>query len=112
MESDVLQRINLTMRVKKDSIQKLAIAVNMNKTTLAGKLNGTRGLDLDTFCRIVDVYPSISAEWLLRGSGEMESTPQMTDKELQEVCIDQAKEIYRLRIKVAELEGEKKGLAL
>ena len=30
------------------------------------------------------------------------------DPELKAVCIDQAKEIYRLKMRLAELEGEKK----
>ena len=111
MESDVLQRINLLLRVKKDSIQKLANVVNMNKATLAGKLNGTRGMDLDTLCRIVEAYPTLSAEWLLKGVGNMEISNAPDDPEIRAVCIDQAKEIFRLKQRIAELEGEKKDRA-
>lgn len=38
----------------------------------------------------------------------MENTDSNHDAELEAVCIDQAKEILRLKMKIAELEGEKK----
>ena len=41
----------------------------------------------------------------------MEYNSSTSDAELQAVCIDQAKEIYRLKLRVAELEGEKKDRA-
>ena len=38
----------------------------------------------------------------------MENMDLTPDPELKAVCIDQAKEIYRLKMRLAELEGEKK----
>lgn len=58
---------------------------------------------------ILRVFPELSAEWLLRGTGPVEGVVQ--DAELRAVCIDQAKEILRLKLRVAELEGEKKDRA-
>ncbi|GAB7122220.1 transcriptional regulator [Bacteroides fragilis] len=45
--------------------------LSMRETTLNGKLNGTRGLDLDTLKSIITHFEDLSAEWLLRGEGEM-----------------------------------------
>lgn len=41
----------------------------------------------------------------------MELSNSSSDPELKAVCIDQAKEILRLKLRIAELEGEKKELA-
>ena len=82
--------------------------LNMRPSTLGGKLNGSRELDLLTLESIIIKFSSLSSEWLLRGVGPMEITDSTPDPELKAVCIDQAKEIYRLKQRIAELEGEKK----
>lgn len=38
----------------------------------------------------------------------MERTDAPAELELKAVCLDQAREIYRLKQRLAELEGEKK----
>lgn len=65
-------------------------------------------MDIDTLCSILDIFPELSTEWLLRGIGEPTSSPSAIDTELQETCIEQAKEIFRLRRQLAELQGERK----
>ena len=47
----------------------------------------------------------------MRGVGSMLLDGSGPDPELRAVCIDQAKEILRLKLKIAELEGEKKDRA-
>lgn len=47
----------------------------------------------------------------MRGVGPMLLDGSGPDPELRAVCVEQAKEILRLKLKIAELEGEKKGLA-
>jgi len=108
MEKDVTQRVNKFVRVSNLTIQMLAESINMNRNTLAGKLNGSRGMDIDTLEAIMKKFPLLSAEWLLRGIEPMERNDTAPDPELKAVCIDQAKEIYKLKQRIAELEGEKK----
>lgn len=105
MELDVIQRIRGYIKVQGVSVIKLSNELNMSSSTLAGKLNGGRGLDLDTLCSILEHFPELSSEWLLRGKGEPTSSPSAIDTELQETCIEQAKEIFRLRRQLAELQG-------
>lgn len=111
MESPIFQRIRQYLKLKRLSIAELADTLNMKPSTLGCKLNGSRELDIDTLEGIIGKFPLLSAEWLLRGIEPMERTDITPDPELKAVCIDQAKEIYRLKQKIAELEGGKKQLA-
>lgn len=103
MERDVIQRLRGFFKAKEISVQKLSALLNMSGSTLSGKLNGSRGLDLDTLSLILMQYPELSTDWLLRGQSEP-TNPAAVDTELQETCIEQAKEIMRLRKRIAELE--------
>ena len=104
MESPIYQRVKLFIKSKHFSVSELADMLNMKPSTLGGKLNGSRELDLLTLESIIIKFSSLSAEWLLRGDGPMEITEFTPDPELKAVCIDQAKEIYRLKQRIAELE--------
>lgn len=111
MEKAVIQRINRFLRYSNFTTQMLAECISMNKSTLAGKLNGARGLDIETLEAIMEKFPLLSAEWVLRGKEPMELREPTPDPELKAVCIDQAKEIYQLKQRIAELEREKKDRA-
>ena len=104
----VTQRIKEYFKEKHLSINAASKLAGMNQTTLNRQLNGTNGLSCECLAAIVAAFDELSAEWLLRGKGSMGLTIDKTDEELQAVCIDQAKEILRLKLRVAELEGEKK----
>ena len=108
MEDDVRQRLRLF--VKSKGISVVAEEIGYKQSTFSSKLNGDRGIDLNFIEALLMRYPELSAEWLLRGTGHMEFSSS-SDQELQAVCIDQAKEILRLKLKIAELEGEKKDRA-
>jgi hypothetical protein len=106
MENEVRQRLRMFLKGKQTA--NLADELGYKSSTLSSKLSGARGIDLAFLCVVLDHYSSLSAEWLLRGTGQMECGPSGADPELKAVCIDQAKEIYRLKMRLAELEGEKK----
>ncbi len=106
MESPIVQRIRQFLKLKHHSIAEIAEQLEMKQSTLGGQLNGSRGLDVCTLENMVKVLPEISAEWLLRGIEPMERTAPTPDPELKAVCIDQAKEIYRLKLRISELEGK------
>lgn len=107
MENDVILRLKTYMKSGRYTIRLLANKTQINEGTLSAKLNGGRGMDLQTLCVILDSLPELSAEWLLRGNGSMEIQPTSTDEELRNVCIEQAKEIYQLRNQLARLKEEK-----
>lgn len=109
MEESV--RLRLRTFVKTKGIGIVATEIGYKQSTFSNKLSGERGIELELITGLLEHYPGLSAEWLLRGVGPMEYNSSSSDTELQAVCIDQAKEIYRLKLRVAELEGEKKDRA-
>ena len=50
--------------------------LNMPEKTFNNKMNGLRGLDLDTLTSVLLHYGDISAEWLLRGEGNMNKSEE------------------------------------
>lgn len=108
MENNVRQRVIAFLKAKRISVNALSKEVNLKQNTLNGQLNGTAPLSFITISALITQYPELSAEWLLRGEGQMEKTDSPADLELQAVCVNQAKEIYRLKQRIAELEEPKK----
>lgn len=71
MEKDVTERLNKFIKAKRLTNRYIADKINMAEATLNNKLNGTRGLDLETLQKILAQFKDLSANWLLRGEGEM-----------------------------------------
>ena len=111
MEISVNQRIKEFLIFKRISINALCKELNLKQSTINSQLKGTATLSIESVLPIIKAFPSLSTEWLFRGSGKMELSDAPDDPELKAVCIEQAKEIYRLKLKVSELEGEKKDRA-
>ena len=60
------------MLTRKDvSVLKLSKEIGIPQTTLNSQVNGRSTMSVDTFEAIANHFPDISAEWLLRGEGEM-----------------------------------------
>ena len=111
MEDSINKRVMAYIKDKTITIKSLAAIIKVNEKTLGNKLTGRIRMDLDTLLAILSAFENLSSEWLFRGKGSMELSSAQADVELGEVCIDQAKEIFRLKQRVAELEGEKKDRA-
>lgn len=71
MESLIIQRISSILDHNKVTKQNLANEINMNQTTLGRQLKGEQALSAKLIEGLLHVFPDISAEWLLRGEGEM-----------------------------------------
>lgn len=110
MENEVRDRLRLYLR----GIQgpNLAQKLGYKPATFSSKMSGARGIDLEFLCIVLNKFPELSAEWLLRGTGSMELEESgLSDPELKEICIEQTREIYRLRQRLDEYEQPKKGHA-
>ena len=55
------------------SVNKFAAALGLRQTTLNDQINGNSKISATVILAILSVHPNISAEWLLRGKGEMYS---------------------------------------
>ena len=111
MENPVAQRIKDILTEKRWSVNALSKALDISQPTLSRQVSGYVAIDSKLILGLLLLFPDVSAEWLLRGAGNMTLEHETTDAELKAVCIEQAKEIFRLKNRIAELEGEKKGLA-
>lgn len=65
--TEVLHRMKQYMSDNKCTIRRLAGMVGISETNLSQKLSGTRGLDVNELCRVLEAFPELDAEWLLRG---------------------------------------------
>ena len=68
---DILTRLKEIVAYGGMSIRALAIRSGIPQKTLDNQIKGLRGISIETVVSILQAYPEISAEWLLRGNGEM-----------------------------------------
>ena len=86
-----------------------AAKIGVQQMTLWGQLNGKRKLSLDTVLAILNSYPDLSAEWLLRGTGEMKKGNDEQGKRLDnlvDVISMQQETIRNLQDKIKQLQNQ------
>lgn len=97
MEEAIRKRINLVINESKMSQTAFADAINVVQVTLNRQLKGQRGVSLDTISSILQYQTDLSAEWLLRGEGEMRKTTELPPVDVSsEESIEHSAEIARL----------------
>lgn len=97
-----------------------ALSCGMRQNTFNNQLNGIRELSLSTVMAILQNYPSVSSDWLLRGEGEMfktESVDSNADRvmklvdtitTLQEALNAKSETISTLSERIKQLESQLK----
>ena len=68
--ADVRNRINLLLKEKGLSQNSVAGGDTPTQKRLNSQLSHGSNISLDTILRVLDACPDVSADWLLRGSGE------------------------------------------
>ena len=71
MENAMLERLRGVRASKAKSVNNFAILIGMSQTTVNGIMLGSRGVSVDIIVAVLTAFPDISAEWLMRGEGEM-----------------------------------------
>lgn len=74
----VRNRINDVLREKGLTENSVAAGVSAVQSRLNSQLSHGGKISLDTILRILDACPDVSAEWLLRGTGEMYKSAKIT----------------------------------
>lgn len=74
----VRNRINDVLREKGLTENSVAAGVSAVQSRLNSQLSHGGKITLDTILRILDACPDVSAEWLLRGTGEMYKSTKIT----------------------------------
>lgn len=71
MENAICQRIMDFLSVSKLSINALSRTIGMTQSTVLRQLKGEQALSSKLLDGILSCYPDLSAEWLMRGKGDM-----------------------------------------
>ena len=79
MENAVKERIKEVLHYKKITLSGFAGDNNALQKKLSRQINLGGGLTFETISAILERYPNISAEWLLRGNGEMHKASAPAD---------------------------------
>lgn len=80
-KSDVLNRFIEFREQSGMSWNALSSRIGMRQTTISNQILGQRSLSLDTVLNTLMAYGELSAEWLLRGKGEMFLTTTNDEEE-------------------------------
>lgn len=71
MEVTIYQRVKCVLEDKSISVNALSKQINVAQATLNPQLRGDRTLAANIVAKILDAFPDVSAEWLMRGIGTM-----------------------------------------
>lgn len=73
-ENNLYTRLLALISDKGETSLSLARAFNLQQPTVWNYLNGRTKISLEFIERILDKFPNVSAEWLMRGVGTMYNT--------------------------------------
>lgn len=105
MEEVVTQRVNAFREKEGLSIRAFALKIGMLQETLNKQLKEDgRGVSISTIVLILAAYPDLSAEWLLRGEGDMKKGEEW--KVTQFIPIQNNDLVDALKDHIATLKGE------
>ena len=116
----MIGRIKQIIAFYKLTDRAFAIKCGIKQNTLSRQLSGVSEISIPTINAILDNYDDISAEWLIRGKGEMlisankqetESTERIsmlvdTITTLQKTINEKTKTVQLLEEKLRKVEGE------
>lgn len=71
MKDTVNQRVRVLLKQKGISITALSKAINIPQATLNRQISGESSMTVNVLESILTYFEDVSAEWLLRGKGEM-----------------------------------------
>ena len=115
MEKSVTERFKHIIEVKASSATSFSSEIGISQSTLSSQFSSKTGIQLSVITATLKRFPDISAEWLLRGKGEMilsDNLPPIVGDESENdldthAMLAQARiEIDRLNIEIADLKKE------
>jgi len=80
---DTLQRLKEVLAYSGLSVRAFAIKCGVSQPTLDKQFKGLRGISIDTMMSVLYAFPEVSAEWLMRGNGDMIIKTQPNSAELE-----------------------------
>lgn len=71
MVTDITKRVKRLINELDLNEKSISERINIPQTTLNSSIKSTRGVSLNVISLILDNFPNVSAEWLLRGEGDI-----------------------------------------
>lgn len=87
LKQDVFNRLVMFKEHAGMNLNAFSTKIGMEQSTLHYQFHGKRALSLDTIINTLDAYNELSAEWLLRGNGEMQ-LPEPEETSAEELKAD------------------------
>lgn len=106
MKDTILERLKSVIAEKSNSASDFSKMIGIAQTTLSNQMKSPRGISIEVIMLTLDQFPDISAEWLLRGKGEMLLTDNMPTFSGNETESEEDLKIELSKV-VAELEEYK-----
>lgn len=105
MEDDVRKRIVQFLEDEKGtSVSAFAKSKGENQSKMTKQIKNSTAISLYTILLLIEEYPDLSAEWLLRGNGDMLISQPQHETLTGEIRDDSEKEELRERLRRAERE--------
>lgn len=77
MENAIKQRVQMVFAEFKITVNRFALQCGLNQKTINDQINGTAKIGAVTLLALLTYRPDLSAEWLLRGVGDMIKTQEI-----------------------------------
>lgn len=71
---DIVTRLKEVQLFSGMSVRAFAIQCGISQKTLDNQIKGLRGVSIETIMSVLTTFPNISAEWMMRGEGDMLKT--------------------------------------
>lgn len=78
-EKEIIGKMNDFWAQSGKSKAEMSRELGVDAGTLGNILNGNRGVSVGLLSKFLETYPSVSAEWLLRGIGDVRTLPDGLD---------------------------------
>lgn len=118
MEDSVKQRLRGFLKEQNMSINQISLNANYPQSTLNKQINEETSMSLSTSLVLLDLFSELSAEWLLRGEGNMlriatsNDTSASSDDKVKDVAywkhvaLSMSEEVTEKKDRIKELERE------
>lgn len=118
MEDSVKQRLRGFLKEQNMSINQISLNANYPQSTLNKQINKETSMSLSTLLVLLDLFSELSAEWLLRGEGNMLRTATSNDTSAssddkvkdvaywKHVALSMSEEVTEKKDRIKELERE------
>lgn len=87
-ENALTERFKELISAKSASVLDFSRLIGVAQTTLNSQLSSTKGVSSNVILLTLDTFPDVSAEWLLRGKGEMLIASSPNEKKEEEALAE------------------------